>query len=78
MTFDTLKFMRTLESSGIPTEQAEAFSKAFKDASGEADLVTNQELKQTISEMKFDLLNWIVGLSLAQFGLLVGVLLKMG
>jgi hypothetical protein len=78
MTFDTLKFMRTLESSGIPTEQAEVFSKAFKDASGEADLVTNQELKQTISEMKFDLLKWIVGLSLAQFGLLVGVLLKMG
>jgi hypothetical protein len=78
MTFDTLKFMRTLESSGIPTAQAEAFSKAFKDASGETDLVTNQELKQIISEMKFDLLKWIVGLSLAQFGLLVGVLLKMG
>jgi hypothetical protein len=44
----------------------------------QADLVTNQELKQIISEMKFDLLKWIVGLSLAQFGLLVGVLLKMG
>jgi hypothetical protein len=77
MTFDTLKFMRTLETAGVPTVQAEAFSKAFKDASGEAELVTKRDMQQMMSDMKFELLKWIVGLALAQFGLMVGILLKM-
>ena len=76
LTFDTLRFMRTLESAGIPSAQAEAFSKAFKEASGEAELVTKRDLDKTVAELKFDLLKWIVGLSLAQMGLLAGLLIK--
>ncbi|CAK0743386.1 DUF1640 domain-containing protein [Gammaproteobacteria bacterium] len=34
-------------------------------------------LKADIAELKYDLLKWIVGLALAQFGLLVGVLMKL-
>jgi hypothetical protein len=32
ITFDTLKFVRTLKAAGVPEIQAEAFSEAFKDA----------------------------------------------
>jgi hypothetical protein len=32
ITFDTLKFARTLKDAGIPDDQAEAFANAFRDA----------------------------------------------
>jgi len=32
VTFDTLKFVRTLKAAGIPENQAEALSEAFRDA----------------------------------------------
>jgi len=80
ITFDTLKFTKTLEKAGVPSEQAEAFAEAFKDASGEAEVATKRDIEgieAKISEMKFELLKWIVGLSLAQFGVLIGILLKL-
>lgn len=36
-----------------------------------------ERLEGKLAEMKFDLLKWIVGLALAQFGVLIGILLKM-
>ena len=80
ITFDTLKFTKTLEKSGLPAAQAEAIAEAFKDASGEAEVATKRDVERIegkLAEMKFDLLKWIVGLSLAQFGVLIGILLKM-
>jgi hypothetical protein len=77
--FDTLKFTKRLERAGISTEQAEAFAEALKDASGEAEVATKRDverLENKMSELKFELLKWIVGLSLAQFGVLIGILLK--
>jgi len=53
---------------------------AIKDATGEAEIATKRDvdrLEGKIAEMKFDLLKWIVGLSLAQFGVLIGILLKL-
>ncbi|MFN3076793.1 MAG: DUF1640 domain-containing protein [Alphaproteobacteria bacterium] len=44
ITFDTLKFVHRLRDAGIPEPQAEAIAEAFKDASGEADLATKQDL----------------------------------
>ena len=33
--------------------------------------------KKDLMELKFDLLKWIVGLALAQFGLMIGILIKL-
>jgi hypothetical protein len=79
ITFDTLKFTKKLEKAGLPPEQAEAIAEAFKEASGEAEVATKRDvehLEVKIVEMKFDLLKWIVGMSLAQFILLIVILLK--
>jgi hypothetical protein len=83
ITFDTLKFVKKLESSGLPIPQAEAIAEAFKDASSEAELATKQDVKELemtlrghISEMKYDLIKWIVGLSLAQIAMLIGIFIK--
>lgn len=65
--FDTHKFIRKLEAAGFSTEQAEAISDAFKDASGEADLVTKKDLQIELAPVKADLLlvKWMVGLQFA-------------
>ena len=77
--FDIFKCTKRLESAGISTEQAEAFAEALKDASGEAEAATKRDierLENKMSELKIGLLKWMVGLSLAQFGVLIGILLK--
>jgi len=43
-TFDTHKFVRALKDAGVPESQAEAFSEAFKEAQGEADLATKRDI----------------------------------
>jgi|GEM_PF-3923540 len=45
-TFDTLKFVRRLESAGFPSDQAEAVANSFRDASGEAELATRRDLRE--------------------------------
>jgi len=84
LTFDTHEFIKTLTESGFEPRQAEAVSKAFKAASGEADLATKRDLDVLqmdihlkIAELKADTIKWMVGLSLAQVGLLIGILLKL-
>jgi hypothetical protein len=84
ITFDTLKFVKKLESSGLPVPQAEAIAEAFKDASGEAELASKQDIKELdmtlrghIAEMKYDLIKWIVGLALAQMAMLIGIFIKL-
>lgn len=83
MTFDTHKFVQTLQEAGFDTKQAEAISRAFREASGEAELATRQDLREMelrleakISEIKFDLVKWIAGMLLAQAGL-VAALVKL-
>ena len=46
VTFDTLKFVEKLKAAGIPEAQAKALSEAFREAQGEADLVTKRDLKE--------------------------------
>ncbi len=84
ISFDTLKFAKKLESSGLPAPQAEAIAEAFKEASGEAELSTKQDIKELditlrghIAEMKYDLIKWIVGLALAQMAILIGIFIKL-
>nr|VFJ50418.1 MAG: hypothetical protein BECKDK2373B_GA0170837_102816 [Candidatus Kentron sp. DK] len=47
ITFDTLKFVQTLKSAGIDERQAEAFSRAFREAQHESDLATKADLRET-------------------------------
>lgn len=46
VTFDTLKFVKTLEASGVPHAQAEAISDAVREAHDSADLATRGDLRE--------------------------------
>lgn len=46
ITFDTHKFIRTIQASGIPEVQAEAIAAAFRDAHFEAELATKTDLRE--------------------------------
>ncbi|MBF0609992.1 MAG: DUF1640 domain-containing protein [Magnetococcales bacterium] len=74
--FDTLKFTRTLRASGISEAQAEAIAQAFKEAQGEADLVTKLDLQLAVAELRTDIIKWMVSLAMGQVALLIGILLK--
>lgn len=63
--FDTLKFAKTLESSGIPHEQAEALRE-----------VTRDYLDAKLETIKADLLKWMAGMLLAQVAV-VAALVKL-
>ncbi|MFI3119719.1 MAG: DUF1640 domain-containing protein [Methylococcaceae bacterium] len=79
-TFDTHKLVRTLKEAGVPETQAEAFPEAFKEAQGEAEIATKQDLREIelrleakISDIKYDLVKWIAGMLLAQAGLVAAL-----
>ena len=77
ITFDTLKFVKQLEASGIPPVQAEAFVNAQRDILSEAldtSLATRADMlavKADIERMdakfdaKFDKLQWMLGIVIA-------------
>lgn len=82
ITFDTLKFVETLEAAGVPTGQAKAMAEAFREATGE-ELVTKSYLDAKISELRtdfrisqLDLVKWFAGLLIAQAAL-IGALVKL-
>ena len=77
VTFDTLKFVETLKSSGLPEEQAKALARAFSDAHESAELATKNDLKLAMAELRADIIKWVVGLAFAQIALLIGILLKL-
>jgi hypothetical protein len=52
ITFDTHKFIRTLKDAGVPESQAEAFSEAFKEAQGEADIATKRDIDDVRRDMR--------------------------
>lgn len=52
VTFDTLKFVKTLEASGIDAKQAEAIAAAYRDASNDQELVTKKDLQIEIAPLK--------------------------
>ena len=83
LTFDTHKFIQTLQEGGFDPKQVEAVSRAFREASGEAEVATKQDLRELelrleakISDIKFDLVKWIAGMLLAQAAL-VATLVKL-
>jgi len=72
VTFDTLKFAKTLERGGVPQAQAEALAEAFREATSE-ELVTKDHLSATLSEAKNDIIKWVAGMMIAQAGLIAAL-----
>jgi len=68
--FDTHKFVCKLKESGFEEKQAEGIAEAFKDASGEAELVTKRDLKELEFKLEsrfeqlkgeMNLVKWMLG-----------------
>ncbi len=83
-TFDTHRFATRLRDAGLSEKQAEAMVDAFRELSEGAEIATKRdlallaaEIKRDQAEMKYDLLKWIIGLALAQFAFLVGIMMRM-
>jgi len=66
VTFDTLKFVKTLGASGIEQSHAKAIAPAYRDASTDQELVTKIDLQQELGSIKSDLhmMKWMMGLIL--------------
>lgn len=77
VTFDTLEFVEQLKAGGMPETQARAVAKALKEAQASVDYATREDVYRIVSEAKWDVLKWVVGLALAQISLLVGLLIKL-
>ena len=79
ITFDTLKFVEKLEKAGVPREQAKAEAEALAEVldTGAQERVTKKDLLLALADLKADLMKWVIGLALAQVGLLVGILLRL-
>jgi len=60
VTFDTLKFVKSLESAGVPAGQAEAISVAVRDAHATADVATKGDI--ALVRKDIELLRWMMGL----------------
>lgn len=75
VTFDTLKFVKTLEASGIEEKQAEAIASAYRDAANDQQLVTKIDLQIELAPMKAELqvMKWMSGLIL---GGVIALILK--
>ena len=67
ITCDTHKFIRRLKDAGVPEPQAEALAEALRDAQGEAEIVTKQDLQIELAPIKADvqLIKWMLGILLA-------------
>jgi hypothetical protein len=79
LTFDTLKFANRLKHAGVPDKQAEAEAEALAEVfeANLKDLVTKADLQIAVAELRAEIVKWMVGLALAQIGLLVGILVKL-
>jgi 16S rRNA C967 or C1407 C5-methylase (RsmB/RsmF family) len=80
VTFDTLKFTKTLEAAGFSTQQAEAVAEALKEAQSDQKLVTQEyldyRLKAELADLKTDLIKWMTGALMAQ-AVVIAMLVKL-
>lgn len=81
ITFDTLKFVETLKSHGMPEDQAKGIAEAFKDATGEAELATKRDLETVETHLngRFETLEYRLTIKLGTFimlatGILIAVI----
>jgi len=69
VTFDTLKFVQTLEGAGVDREQASAIAAAVRDSHDSADLVTKKDLEIALAPMRV-----MMGITLAGVGVVLAKL----
>jgi hypothetical protein len=55
VTFDTLKFVKTLQASGMSAQQAEAVAVAVRDSHDAAELATKSDLREMEPRMTIKL-----------------------
>jgi len=82
VTFDTLKFVETLQEAGVDNHVAKAISKAVRDSHEAADLVTKGDLREMELRMEakhealraeLNLIKWMMGIMLAA---IISILVK--
>jgi len=66
VTFDTLKFVESLESAGVERKQASAIAAAVRDSHDAADLVTRKDLEIALSPVRV-----MLGITLAGIGVIL-------
>jgi len=66
VTFDTLKFVQTLEGAGVDREQAAAIATAVRDSHDAADLVTKKDLEIALVPLRM-----MMGITLAGVGVIL-------
>jgi len=79
--FDTAQSVDDLEAAKIPREQARAIVDLVRNAHAAADVATKSDLellRKDMESMRKDIIIWLGGLLIAGFGLVVGLMLKMG
>ncbi|USS95291.1 CCDC90 family protein [Serratia symbiotica] len=55
--FDTLKFVETLETAGLPKEQAKAISLAVRESHEAVDVATKRDLEDVRKELSTEIAN---------------------
>lgn len=72
---DTLKLSKRLQSANMPEAQADALAEGLNESLKES-YVTREFLRSELVKQKIELVIWMVGLLMAQTGLLWAVLHK--
>ena len=74
-TTDTLRTAETLTEAGVPDRQAAAHARAIEDAATEAvgDLVTREDLRSALAELRADLYRMM----LIQAGVIIGTVVAL-
>jgi hypothetical protein len=79
VTFDTLQFVKNLQSKGFKPEQAEGISDALKDVMTVAEVATKHDIKELeikLAETKAEIIKWNTGAIIGSVALAV-TLIKM-
>ena len=79
ITFDTLRFVETLKGADFTDTQAKALAEAFKSAWDPSfDMLATKgdiaDVRREISEAKVEIIKWVVGLLVAQTGLIIAAI----
>lgn len=72
--FDTLAYSKRLQAAGMSAAQADALADAQRDAFKEVIELNELATKKGIRESEIRLIKWVVGATLAQTAILVGVM----
>ena len=72
LTIDTHKFITRLKAAGMEEEQAIAIAEGFKEIDLQT-VVTKDDLRIAIAELKADLLKWLIPVLLGQIAVFAAV-----